>query len=1756
MPQGKFRKTINRIVRLLVRAVAGLLLFFLLLIILLQFPLVQTFLAVRAADWLSGRTGAVIEIERVAMRIPRSVELTGIYIEDPEGDTLVYAGNIYAELSMFGLLRNRIHVDLLEIDDLTAFVLRESPDTVFNFQFLADVFADNDLQEAPEAGGENLQMPGNAYSPGDTSAGDNQEATGENENGMSLHLGRVNLNDIVIHFNDHFSGTRLDAIIGEFQSNLDRSDLLNGQYHAGRTTLTNSSVELFSYEPTFPEEEPDTEPGPVGVSLASLNITDSRFVSDDYEGGRISIETSSLEITPRSISLDDLYADIASLVTDNLNASIIIPRTEENGEEEPEATVSDGFRFSDIMEWTVGLGNLEIRNSFITIVEEDTPVAADTFDPQNFSLGSLNMDARNIFVAPDSLTLDLFNMNMLVSEALILDRLELRVDMGRGSGTVDLSMETGESRANLNTRIEANLLDFMTEDLYNRYMFLEIRDARINEDLVFLVPDLGPYYFNWQEDGIILADIRMNGSPAHMVVENFQLEGRGAISAFAEGEVMGLPFADSLFIDMEEFRLWAAPGLIYANVPDLQQPEGITIPDSVMVQGQFRGSTNEFETGLTVYGSDIGEATIMLALEGEPGYETFEGRVFSGSFDIGRLLQEDILQQPVSIELGFHGLGLDPETMDMNAWLAIGRLMIMDYRYDAIVLDLALRDSTVSLFTTYKDDVLSAEIDAAMGLFREKMTVLGSIAVEYADLEQLGFSEEEMMAGITIETDIIQYPEDFFSGSILISDANFAINDQIHNIPDIQIISDSSPGNYSMELISEFLHTDYRGNISPAGIPDAFTGHLVNYFPVPELTGEDYETTEEITGGTETTQEITEAAGTTEEITGKTETAEEITGKAPMESPGEELFSLNLHLFPSELVMNLLPGLEEYDTLSLHLDYDSRINQLALDVLMESSVYSGIDLHNFHARVLSDRQKMDFGMFLDSINLNETALTGFDISGTFAGQMLDVSFSVYDEIEQQILMIGARAEIEDELYHIRIDPDNLVLTYQDWDIHPDNLIVLGDERLRFHNFLLEHEESMLSVDSRDTEEYDDVLDISIRQFDLSSLTGFAEPFIPLGGGLVDGDVTLRNLAGVSSFTADVTLRELVWNQYMIETIRLHAEDAGPRELSIEAFLEHEETSVSISGSYFPGEEAAVDLQLDIDRLDLQIAQMFTGEEITHLDGVVTGRIHAAGTLPEPEITGQLNIRDAAFRITQLNAGYFIPEEQIMFDRHNIRLQDFVLEDSLGRTASINGSVNIQDLENIALNIDFSTRNFTLMNLQRRGGDMFYGRILMDSDLSLRGMHHSPAIDGRLRLNEGSTFTFIVPQTTPEAIGGEGVVEFISPDEEEFYRRVVDRFETDEIRSQLDMMTINLNIELDRETVLRVIIDEVAGDFLELQGGAVLTFGIDPGGIISLVGRYEIVEGEYMLSFHEVARRRFLITEGSSIMFTGDPMEAEIDITARHIVRTGVNELMRPLGGGDQPRGEVIRRQYPFHVYLNMQGELMSPDISFELDMPPEHRGAMDGAIMTRVNSINRDESELNKQVFALLILGNFIHENPFAAEGPGISTTARRSASQIMSQQLNRLSDRYVRGVNISFELESYEVDRAEDDAVGRTELQVEISRDFFDDRVRVAVGGHIELEDETHRERGAGDIAGDFSLEYLLTPEGDLLLRGFRQREYGDLIDGQITKTGVSFIFSRSYNRFREVFRREARDVPLLPVIETDPSVTGETGDDIIIED
>ena len=173
-------------------------------------------------------------------------------------------------------------------------------------------------------------------------------------------------------------------------------------------------------------------------------------------------------------------------------------------------------------------------------------------------------------------------------------------------------------------------------------------------------------------------------------------------------------------------------------------------------------------------------------------------------------------------------------------------------------------------------------------------------------------------------------------------------------------------------------------------------------------------------------------------------------------------------------------------------------------------------------------------------------------------------------------------------------------------------------------------------------------------------------------------------------------------------------------------------------------------------------------------------------------------------------------------------------------------------------------------------------------------------------------------------------------------------------------------------------------------------------------------------------------------------------------------------------------------------------------------------------------SELNKQVFALLLLNRFIGENPFASESGGATaeSLARQSASKILSQQLNNLASDLINGVELDFDLESSD-SYTSGARENKTDLNVGVTKKLLDDRLKVTVGSTFGLEGQQQNNQQSNTIAGDISADYQLSKDGRYRLKAYRKNQYQVALQGQVVETGLAFIITMDYDKFNELFRK-----------------------------
>jgi hypothetical protein len=210
---------------------------------------------------------------------------------------------------------------------------------------------------------------------------------------------------------------------------------------------------------------------------------------------------------------------------------------------------------------------------------------------------------------------------------------------------------------------------------------------------------------------------------------------------------------------------------------------------------------------------------------------------------------------------------------------------------------------------------------------------------------------------------------------------------------------------------------------------------------------------------------------------------------------------------------------------------------------------------------------------------------------------------------------------------------------------------------------------------------------------------------------------------------------------------------------------------------------------------------------------------------------------------------------------------------------------------------------------------------------------------------------------------------------------------------------------------------------------------------------------------------------------------------------------------------------------------MKPTISFDIVLPEGNNSVSTEIINTtqaKLTQLRQQQDEMNKQVFALLLLNRFVGENPFASEtgGTNVSSLARESASKILSQQLNNLAGDLIEGVELNFDLNTSD-DYTTGQRENKTDLNVGISKKLLNDRLKVTVGSSFGIEGPQQTNQDANNIAGDVSLDYQLSKDGRYKIRVYRVNKYQVALQGEVVETGVAFVITMNYNKFKELYAK-----------------------------
>ena len=164
--------------------------------------------------------------------------------------------------------------------------------------------------------------------------------------------------------------------------------------------------------------------------------------------------------------------------------------------------------------------------------------------------------------------------------------------------------------------------------------------------------------------------------------------------------------------------------------------------------------------------------------------------------------------------------------------------------------------------------------------------------------------------------------------------------------------------------------------------------------------------------------------------------------------------------------------------------------------------------------------------------------------------------------------------------------------------------------------------------------------------------------------------------------------------------------------------------------------------------------------------------------------------------------------------------------------------------------------------------------------------------------------------------------------------------------------------------------------------------------------------------------------------------------------------------------------------------------------------------------------------------------------GPGTKASSSLSGNPLYSfleSQVNSWAANNIKGVDLSFGIDQYDrtVDGSSQTA---TSYSYKVSKSLFNDRFKISVGGNYSTDTEANDDI-AQNLINDISFEYYLTSSGSMYIKIVRHTGYESILEGEVTQTGVGFVYKRKLRKLSDMFKPLYHRVKSIPVLSRKPA-------------
>lgn len=735
--------------------------------------------------------------------------------------------------------------------------------------------------------------------------------------------------------------------------------------------------------------------------------------------------------------------------------------------------------------------------------------------------------------------------------------------------------------------------------------------------------------------------------------------------------------------------------------------------------------------------------------------------------------------------------------------------------------------------------------------------------------------------------------------------------------------------------------------------------------------------------------------------------------------------------------------------------------------------------------------------------LNQEAFQG-GVYGKIRPLYGDAQFYYKDQRGESGLELGIRADKVQEGIRLTFSPEQPTLFFHPFTLNDDNYIhIKSMQEIDANLRLTGQNNASLWIHSLPEDGPMSELHAELSQIDLDLISkGFS--FMPNLKGLLNADFQYAPIDSTYMLVADMNIDNLLYEggrvgELMLSSVYLPL-DQNNSQVDMHLYRDRSEI-MNLTALYTFGKKDRVEGEVNIVSLPLEMMSPLVPDKMASLAGFLNGQMIVSGTTEAPLLNGAIKTDSASVYVSSASSRYYFEDKSIEIKNNLLSFNKYKVYASGNNPFVLDGTINMTDPSEMTADLTMTANNLQLLDVKRNKESLVYGKLFVNMNSTLKGPLTSLKMRGNLHVLGTTNVTYVMvesPLTVQDRL--DGLVTFVSFNDTLFrQRRPMERLAT----GGLDVL---LGIKIDPAVQMKVDLTPDRSSYVELEGGGDLTFQYTPLGDMLLNGRYTLTGGTVRYELPIVSAKNFTIKEGSYVDWTGDMMNPRLNLTATERVRTSV-----ALEGQSS-------RMVNFDVGIKVQQTLENMALDFTLSAPED--------LTMQSELTGKGVDDRRRLAVGMLVTGMYV-DGKSKTSGMDMGS----AISSFLQSEINSIAGSALKTVDISFGMENHDSSEG-----SRTDYSFRFAKRFYNDRIRIVIGGRLSSGTNVE-ETQADNFIDNVSIEYRLDEGGSRYVKLFHNKNYENLLEGEIIETGAGIVLKRRMVRFLDLF--DFRKNKVEPIVE-----------------